>query len=167
MLGTAQVAYAPNDDFSAYLNWIGGDETSSSVSGDSTSSYKHMFDLTTAYDINKKISIGINASIGFNSYDTVKTNWGGVALYLQYNVNERLGVGVRTELFDDTEGSQYLGANYTGITLTASYTSKSGAVTVKPEIRYDGASKNIYYSGENNALVKSQITLGVAFIGKF
>ncbi|MBL4705332.1 MAG: porin [Flavobacteriales bacterium] len=164
---TAQLALTPNDDFSAYINWIGGDEAPSSLTGDTVSAYKHMVDLTTSYSLNEKFTIGFNGAYGFSKYDTTNTNWGGAALYLTYEISDRFGIGLRSELFDDTEGTQYLGASYTGFTLTGSYTTESGAVMIKPEIRYDGSSQDIYYKGANNDVTSSQITVGIAFIGKF
>ena len=164
---TAQLGFTPNDDFYAYVNWIGGNEVAKEDIAPGVSAYKNMFDLTTGYTLSEKFSIGINGAFGFNKIDDVHSNWGGAALYLQYNIVEQFALGIRGEYFDDTEGSQYLGSSYTGLTFTASYTSPSGAFTVKPEVRYDGASHNIYYSGENNSLESSQTTLGIAVIGKF
>lgn len=164
---TLQFALTPNDDFSAYVNWIGGNETDQALLAGDITAYKHMFDLTTSYSIDDKFAIGLNAAYGFNNYNDVKTSWGGAALYLSYAFSERAGIGVRTELFDDSEGVQYLGTDYTGITLTGSFSTTDGAVIFKPEIRYDGAGAKIYYKGENNDLTDSQTTIGLTIIGKF
>ncbi len=164
----AQLSLTPSDDVGVYINWIGGNETPSDVTGDTTDAFKHMADLTAAFSLSEKITIGVNGAYGFSDYDTLETvNWGGAALYLTYAISDRFSIGARAEIFDDTNGAQYLAAAYQGYTLTGSYASKSGAIIIKPEVRYDGASKDIYFSGEDNELTPTQTTVGVAFIGKF
>lgn len=164
---TAQFSYTPNDTLNVFINWIGGNEAPSSVTGDSISAFKHMVDLTASFSLSEKFSLGINSAVGFNSYDGTKTNWGGVALYLTYTITGQTSIGVRGEYFDDTQGSQYLGTSYTGFTITASITDKTGSFIFKPEFRLDKANDNIYFKGVNNSLAKSQSTFGLAFIGKF
>lgn len=161
----AQLNITPVSGLDLYLNWLGGNETPSEDLGDTTS-YKHMFDLTSSYQVNDELTIGINAAYGFNQFDTQKTNWGGSALYVSYQLSEITAIGVRAELFDDSDGTQYLGTSYSGYTLTGSFTPNDNLI-IKPEIRFDQANDPIYYSGDQNNLDNSQLTMGIAFIARF
>ncbi|MEX0812522.1 MAG: porin [Chitinophagales bacterium] len=170
-----QLALSPSDDFELYLNWIGGNEDGSEITGDSTKSYKQMVDLTSTYSVTEKFNIGVNAAFGTYKFDNNNFSaWGGAALYLNYNFTDLFAIGTRVEYFDDDRGVQYLGAKYTGLTLTGIFTLANGAVLIKPEIRHDRSNKNIYsaeISGpKTNGEVKFkkyQTTAGIAVIGVF
>ncbi|MCP4521442.1 MAG: porin [Cytophagales bacterium] len=158
----SQAYIVPADGFEIYLNWIGGNE-------EGTDAYRHLFDLTSSYDVTDRLSLGLNASMGFNriGQDSINTNWGGAVLYAGYELTDNFTLGIRAEVFDDTQGTRNLGAYYEGLTLTGSLTMANGIITIKPEIRLDQASKDIYFIGENNKLTNSQSTIGLSVIGKF
>ena len=163
-----QVSIMPNDDFSLYLNWIGGDEDPSFVTGDSLKSFKHMIDLTTSYAVNKDFNVGVNAAIGFYKFDSQSTKkWGGAALYLDYSLSNQFALGFRAEVFDDVKGVQYVGASYVGYTLTGVITTANEHLFIKPELRFDTSNRNIYFKDDSGSVTDNQFTVGVAFIAKF
>jgi len=163
-----QVSVMPNDNIGLYLNWVGGNEDPSFVTGDSLKSFKHMTDLTASFAVSEKFNVGVNAAFGFYDFDTLDTkNWGGAALYLDYTVSDHFALGLRAEFFDDVSGAQYVGASYVGYTLTGVITTANEHLFIKPEIRYDSSNSDIYFDGDSGKLTNTQITAGIAFIAKF
>ena len=163
-----QMSLTPSEDIAIYINWIGGDEDPSAVTGDSIKSFKHMVDLTASFVITEAFTVGINGAYGFYNFDTLKTkNWGGAALYLNYTMSDNFALGFRSEFFDDVSGAQYLGAAYAGFTVTGIITAANGHLLIKPEIRFDSSNDDIYYKGDSGSVTGNQTTLGIAFIGKF
>lgn len=164
-----QMSVTPNDDISLYLNWIGGNEDPSSITGDTLKSFKHMTDLTAFYAVSEKINVGVNAALGFYNFDTLDTkNWGGAALYFDYTISDHFALGVRVEYFDDVSGAQYVGATYTGYTLTGVIITANEHLFIKPELRYDIANKGIYFADNSGTnFTNTQFTAGIAIIAKF
>tara|TARA_B100000767_G_scaffold275785_1_gene315586 strand:- start:5092 stop:6147 length:1056 start_codon:yes stop_codon:yes gene_type:complete len=107
-------------------------------------------DFTGGLDLSDSFFLGVNATstdlggdIGFS----------GIALYPQVALSESFSIGLRGEIFSETNGG--VGALYTGnldgriedadntsVTITGSYT--NGNFVLKPEFRIDTASANIY-----------------------
>ncbi|MEZ4886320.1 MAG: outer membrane beta-barrel protein [Chitinophagales bacterium] len=179
-----QASLAPSDNFSVYLNWIGGDEYGGgSAFGETKGSFTSLFDLTTSYTIEldttgKSLLLGLNAALGsFKAgddsdfapsapYDADAT-WAGAALYLNYHFTGNSGVGLRAEYFDDPDGVRYFGPlSVFALTLTGDFKVADGAFTFKPEIRFDNSS-DPFFEGEDGALKTSQTTVGAAFIYNF
>jgi hypothetical protein len=163
---------------------------------------RYLYDLTTGYQITDKFYLGLNAAYGYyvannaltkdsikrfasemnSKYakDSSKTklDWGGVAVYANYAINDWLGIGVRVEHFEDYYGVRYIGstggAGTTGkpgainnsITITAPITLANGHFLLKPEFRFDG-SNNYIYENSRGAAIKEQKTIGLATIFKW
>lgn len=164
----AQVSLTPNDNIGIYLNWIGGDEDSSVITGDSLSSFKQMTDLTAYFAVSDKFNVGINAAFGVYDFEGMETmNWGGAALYLDYALCDSFALGGRAEFFDDVSGVQYVGAAYMGYTLTGVIKAADDRLLIKPEIRYDSSNESIYFSGDSGSIADNQTTFGISFIGKY
>lgn len=164
----AQVSTTPIEGLGIYLNWIGGNEDAlDPATADNTDSYKQMFDLTASWSITDKFGLGVNAAYGTYRFTNVTNTWNGAALYLNYQISEKVQLGFRGESFDDSNGVQYLGTSTTGFTITSSIEAANGAVIIKPEIRFDSAKDPIYFSTKDNTLTDSQATIGLAVIGKF
>ena len=114
-----------------YLNLLAG--------GDYT-----QFDFTGGFDLSDDFFLGINATVADAADDA---GFSGVALYPQYSFSDSFTFGVRGEIFSETEGftgafGSVSEADNTSITLTGSYT--SGNFILKPEIRIDTASEEIF-----------------------
>lgn len=177
---TAQVSLAPVEGFNVYLNWIGGDEYGgASAFGDTEGSFTSLFDLTTSFQATQSFLIGVNAAYGSfssgyahpeadNAYSEDAT-WGGGAIYLNLDVNEMLGFGVRGEYFSDPNGIRYPGVPLavTALTLTANIKLANERFLIKPEFRFDTAEQEFFFTDNPAKLSKSQTTLGAAFIYSF
>lgn len=138
-----------------YLNWIGGNEDYSGETG-----YRQLLDLVYTRTISDKYSIGLNAAQGFVQIgDNVKT-WGGVAFYQTITMNDNNASTLRVEFFDDTNQLQYMGTSYYGLTLTHNIILANGHLILKPELRYDNAKNQIYFTKNGNDQIS--ISLGIA-----
>ena len=171
----AQLYLKPAKGFNVYLNYIGGfhddgykvNSNLPGATGAVASSYsgfgpdakysRHLWDLTTGYQITDKFYLGINAAWGFYSGDsTFKSNakarsaalkkdsltilpWGGVAVYANYQITDMIGIGARFEHFQDKYEVRYLGATNNSLTITAPITLANGHLIVKPEFRMDAS----------------------------
>ena len=186
----AQLALIPVSGWNIYLNTAISNEANvrtkpdTKISTDTTGTYA-IFDLTTTYQISPKFFLGMNAVYGsqtggyqqLNSYATgtytdKSTSWGGVALYTNYAISDKFGLGARLETFDNLGGARALvaadgtGVSVNSVTITGNITTGGGHVLLKPEFRVDNYSKNKFIDG-NGKLTKSQATLGMAAIFKF
>ena len=110
-----------------YLNLLAGDGYT-------------QIDFTGGFDLSESFFLGINAT----SADIDGAGkFSGVALYPQLALSETFSLGLRGEIFNDDSG--ILGGgdqDNTSFTITGSFT--SGNLTIKPEIRIDSASAEIY-----------------------
>jgi hypothetical protein len=182
----AQLFISPAKGWNVYLNTAISNEADRKANGkDSTGQYA-IYDLTTTYQITDKFLLGLNAVIGsqtgdyqqrFNpyataTYTTKATNWGGLAVYSNYAFTSKFGLGARYEYFDNSGAARALlaadgsGIVINAITVTGNITIADGHVLLKPEFRLDNYNKNKFVDGDQ-ALVKSQATLGMAAIFKF
>ncbi|MCU0429741.1 MAG: porin [Cytophagaceae bacterium] len=131
-----QVYIKPTDGFNVYLNYIGGDNdelapykiTSAKRYGEYN---RHLYDLTTGYQLTDKFYVGLNAAYGyyvgknsvvedqikaltanaakFKDSSRTRLDWGGVAIYTTYKVSDVFTIGARYEYFEDYFGVRYLG----------------------------------------------------------
>jgi hypothetical protein len=194
----AQVYLAPTDKWSAYLNYMGGDEKNGLSfptlldvpEVDSVKTPTHLFDLTTAYQVTDDFKIGLNAAYGTGKLDTTGFNggvngvdiksasWYGAAVYLNYSVSDKFGLGLRAEHFNDEDGVRYIGSSFgTGVattynefTLTGDIKLADGMFNIKPEIRLDVAGEDAFIKYDSDGVgeaTNTQLTIGTAFIFKF
>lgn len=185
----AQLFFAPVSGWNVYLNTAISNEANvrtvgANVGKDTTGNYS-IFDLTTTYQISPKFFLGVNAAVGsqtggyqqFNPYFTgtfvgSATSWSGVAVYGNYAVSDKFGLGARYEVFDNSDGARALtaadgsGVSVNSLTVTGNITVADGHVLLKPELRIDSYSKGKFIDGDG-ALQKGQTTLGMAAIFKF
>ncbi len=188
----AQLAFIPVAGWNIYLNTAISNEANvrskpdKAIGTDTTGTYS-IFDLTTTYQISPKFFLGLNAAYGsqtggyqqLNPYATgtyvdKSTSWGGIAIYSNYAVSDKFGLGARYEVFDNTGGARALvsadplspGVSVNSITITGNITTGNGHVLLKPEFRVDSYSKTKFVNGDGQ-LTKSQTTLGMAAIFKF
>ena len=185
----AQLFVSPASGWNVYLNTAISNEanvqTLNGKAGDDSTGTYAIFDLTTTYQISPKFFLGVNAAIGsqtggyqqFNPYFTgtsvaKATGWGGVALYGNYAVSDKFGLGVRYETFDNSGGARALtaadgsGVSVNSLTVTGNIAVADGHVLLKPELRIDSYSKDKFQDGDGK-LLKGQTTLGMAVIFKF
>lgn len=172
--GIAQLYLKPMDGWNVYINYIGGfnDDGFKSnqnlpggtvanshypVPGFGGAKYsRHLWDLTTGYQVTDKFYVGVNAAWGMYTGDSLfqagaksariaegtdSTSkilpWGGVAVYANYQITDMFGIGARFEHFQDKYFVRYLGATNNSLTITAPITLANGHLIVKPEFRMD------------------------------
>ena len=110
-------------------------------------------DLTTGWDLSEDFYLGVNATYN----DTDGSGFYGAALYPQFAVSESFTLGLRGEYYAETEfGGEVLEAydnegegSVFATTLTGSFT--SGSLTIKPEIRLDSASEEVFSDLDGDA----------------
>lgn len=176
----SQFFVAPVSGWNVYLNAIVSDEATISVPGvTANNAIYSLYDLATTYQVTPKLFFGLNAAKGFQKGDyqgaggpsSTKT-WGGWALYTNYAVTDKVGLGTRYEYFNNTGGVRGLtdasgnGASVKSITLTGNIKAADGYVLLKPELRIDTYSANKFEKNDGS-LTPSQTTLGMAAIFKF
>lgn len=153
---------------------------------------RNLFDLVGGYQVSDKFYVGLNAAYGFYSLsstneDSLKTDvfkaslenenltpsWGGVALYTTYTINDMFAIGARLEHFQDKYAVRYANTVNNSLTITAPITLADGHLIVKPEVRADFSSDEVYegnFVDPNTGAVsarKNQSTIGCAFIYKY
>ena len=158
-----QVGYA-GEKLSTYLNGQHG-------SYNPSSSNLSQLDLTASYKFTDKFKLGINATHVTLSYDvknTPKQKWSSLVGYLKYDVNDVLALNYRAEYLDNKDNALSLGATNgnTVFANTISATIKHGAFQLKPELRFENSSENIYYNKNTNPK-KNAANFLIAAVYKF
>ncbi len=135
-----------------FLNFIYGNQT-----GNSEATFQ--VDYTGGTDLSDEFFLGINATYN----DTDGSGFYGTALYPQYTISEKLGLGLRAEYF----GFHYDGFDSDTViaaTLSANY--KVDDLTIIPEIRLDSWNDDFYFDNDFEP-TKSLASFLVAAIYKF
>ena len=123
--------------YGQYINLLAGDNYT-------------QIDFTGGVNLTDSFFLGVNATSTDLAGDL---GFSGIALYPQLALSESFSVGLRGEIFNETDGGAaalYSGelatssedADNTSFTITGSYT--NGNFILKPEFRIDTASANIY-----------------------
>ena len=148
-----------NGKFTAYLNYVGGKDTSKTT--------QNQFDLTILSKITDKFGIGFNATIKSVKPEGVSSEkWGGAAVYLNADPTDKFGFTVRGEDFNDKKNATgYFGTSLYEITGTLNIKPMSG-LTIMPELRYDGA-KDPYFTKHDGAGTKSTFSVLLAAVYSF
>jgi hypothetical protein len=154
-----QWSQAINEDVKLYLNYVGGQRPSDSAK-------TKQIDLVVTAKINDEFGIGFNGTINSikfqtnNNYAEAASSWSGAAVYLNYDPVEKLGLTLRTEVFNDKNQLAALGSALSGTSILANTLSaniKLGKFTIIPELRHETAGKNIYFS-KNGASKSSDVS---------
>ena len=95
-------------------------------------------DYTGGFDASDKFFIGINAAYADNDGE----GFYGVDLYPQDTLSESFSLGLRGEYFETMSESVEDDLSVIGLTLTGSYTVDD--LTIKPELRLDSGSEDIF-----------------------
>ncbi|WP_316814330.1 porin [Pedobacter heparinus] len=120
-----QLMVSPVEGWTAYINGLHG--------LDGYGNYSTVVDLTTTYQINEKVKIGLNAANLDAGSD--KFGYTGVALYPQYAFTPSVALGARAEYMNFKGISGAPDASVLSGTLSANI--KAGGLTFIPEVRFD------------------------------
>ncbi len=157
-----QIGYA-GDQLSAYLN---GQHGSYNPSSNNVS----QFDFTGAYKFTDTFKLGINATHVTLSSDlnSSKQKWSSLVGYLKYDATNSFALNYRAEYLDNKDNALALGAanGNTVFANTFSATIKQGPFQLKPEIRFENSSENIYYDKNTNPK-KNAANFLIAAVYKF
>ena len=136
-----------NEDVKLYLNYVGGQRP-----GDSAKTKQ--IDLVVTAKINDELGLGFNGTVNSiklqtNNNYAAASSWSGAAVYLNYDPAEKVGLTLRSEVFNDKNQLSALGSALTGTSILANTLSaniKLGKFTLIPELRHETAGKNIYFA---------------------
>lgn len=117
-------------------------------------------DYTGGFNATDKFFIGINGAYADNEGE----GFYGAALYPQYAINEAFELGLRGEYFSTQSDAANDGTSVFALTLTGSYTVDD--LTIKPELRLDSGSEDIFIDTDLDP-TKSLASFLVAAIYKF
>lgn len=156
----AQYATSSNNDrFKIYLNFAGGDQSDN----------KRLLqeDVVFTYQISKQFQLGGNATwqslriTNDSSHAGQTLNWGGLAVYLNYDPVKWVGLTLRTEYLNDEDG--YLGIQHAfETTLSANF--KIDQLTIIPEFRFDETGKALFErKNEANKQFTASFLLAVCY----
>lgn len=138
-----QWAFRPREtSFSAYLNYIGGEDTSG-IRND-------QLDLVLSYSFNPRFSIAYNGTYSYYRGEGPGAAWWGSALYLNLDCSEALGFTMRTEYFNDKDNLKVFtdktafanGGAIWAFTFSADY--RLGPLRLIPEFRFDRATASLF-----------------------
>jgi hypothetical protein len=186
----AQIAYTGKQD-KFYLNFLYGDQDGKlnkyhNVLGDTSKGTTFQADLTANLSLTDKFYLGINSSYNTSGKGQVFSSNGienntsanspgfyGVALYPQYKFSENSALGLRAEYFKELNGgvssltsNNDFNTHALEFTLTGDF-KVAGPLSVKPELRYDYASENIYTANSSGKPSNNLMSVALATIYKF
>lgn len=183
--GGVKLDYTPNDDFSLMLGVFNGtDLVDFNRDNDYTfgvqfglkgqhvnylggEGFNH-FDFTGGIPFSDSFNLGINATLYKYSLDNEEADFMGLALYPQYDFSDTASFGFRIEFFDETnDATKVFGADEaSNISYTATGSLVFEDLTIKPELRFDDATKPIF-TGDNDNPSDSLFSVLVALVYSF
>ncbi|MFU8789329.1 MAG: porin [Methylobacter sp.] len=138
--------------------------------------HRTMYSVVLSHDITDTLHYTLQHDLGIEeksaSADAAK--WYGINQYLTYDINDKLGAGVRLEWFRDEDGAR-VGAigngntmpggknHYLAATVGLNYSPISW-LTLRPEVRYDHATENDAY---NDGVSNDQLLISADAIVRF
>lgn len=138
----AQYSYALSENIKATFGYVNYRSVDTSKA--------QQFDFVLTGTFSKHFNLALNASLanpklyeGNNKFSQSK-NWCGTALYLNYDANDRFGLTLREEYFDDkySSASAQLDGHVLSTTLTGHIL--VGPIILLPEIRFDHSNSQIF-----------------------
>lgn len=169
----AQLGYATKDSkWKGYLNYQGYYGVSTPTTLNTGTSYvlaKSMSqaDLVINGTLSTKVGIGFNGT--YQSLDLGSTHsWYGIAGYLNYDPNTKLGYTLRAEYFSDKDGVKIntgIGANIVDITLSGNW-KLDNCLTIIPELRVDNSSTDGLFLKDGGS-TKNTVSALLAIVYKF
>jgi hypothetical protein len=163
----AQYSYAASDDWKVYANFVEGKRAQDS-------SRTFQYDLVVTGNLSEQWQWAFNAStfrfkkasLGRSIDKSVAQNWWGVANYLSFTSGKSWLFNWRSEYFSDQDqvgatAASTQGSNIWANTLSAQF--KKGNFMLIPEIRWDQAQKDIFYTS-NGTAAKGAGTFLIAFV---
>jgi hypothetical protein len=123
-----------------------------------------VFDGNAAWTVSDQLNVTFGGDYGDAPHDKFASNtgaaqWYGLTAYAAYTLNSYLIANARGEWYDDTDGFTVAGVHTSIYSATAGVTVKPFPnnnylqyLEIRPEIRYDYATKPIFGSGQHSQL---------------
>ncbi len=149
-----QIFFAPVEGWNAYLNFVTGEANGTEI------------DLTTTYEVNDKLLLGLNAASYTASFSADSAaSFSGAALYVNYGLTDAAAIGLRAEHFRTANGWATLNGSDGNVTaLTLSGNILAGGLTFIPEVRMDMASQDIFLDADGAATSSAlQVVLAAVY----
>ncbi|HET7117549.1 MAG TPA: outer membrane beta-barrel protein [Hanamia sp.] len=137
-----------NDKVKFYLNYQGSYNYAFS---------RTQFDVVLTGTVTNKFSVGYNGTIqSYSSKSESGNSWWGSAVYLNLDPTSVFGITLRGEYFDDQHAIVFpSGTSVFDVTLSPNI--KINNLTIIPELRFDGAQKEIFEKSDGTT-TKSALT---------
>lgn len=156
----ASLGYNPNDRVSLYFNIMSGPENDTAIHAN-----RLLFDWVHTVKLGKDWQLGIGFDYGQENFADSHGNvrWSGAVGTLRHNFNDVFSLGLRGELFDDTNGHRTgIPQSLREITLTPEIRLPAGVI-LRPEIRHDWSNVASFHHGTR----KSQDTVGIGILYQY
>lgn len=143
----AQVSYT-GATTAAYLNFTSG---SNNPASDTNAT---QYDIVVTKKLGDKFGIGFNgtyASLKNDSNGSLDANWFALVGYANYRFSDKVSLAYRIEYFDDKDAAKYGVIDNSIFANTLSLNFKEGNFTFIPEVRFDSASKDIFFKSNGGA----------------
>jgi len=155
-----QIAYAPSDNLSVYVNWMGGNEVPGS-NNEFRSIWDFVFDMTVTDDL----SLQMNVDYGTEEETApggADAEWFGVAVIARYEINKWFTMNTRVEYFKDHSDVRIdagvFGQNLWEFTLTPEFKVRDNMI-VRVEYRHDDSNRLVFSDGAG--MSDSQDTIAI------
>jgi hypothetical protein len=142
-----QISYA-GETSNIYLNFTSGSNNPASETNAT------QFDIVATKKVSDKFSLGFNgtyASLKDDQLASLDASWFALVGYASYAASEKVTLAYRVEYFDDADAAKYLVVDNNIFANTLSLNYKEGNFTFIPEIRFDSASKDIFFKSDGTA----------------
>lgn len=152
----SQVGYT-GDKFSAYLNYVGGNESNLHDTTDAFKNYKSSLGFTGAATLGKKSKGSMAIDFAWHRFRQIASKGDKAThaqyfttyLYSKYNIKDNVGIGARIGYSNNNDlAIPYVAGpakHFIDVTLTSNITI-SDFLSVKPEFRIDYADKKVFLS---------------------
>lgn len=153
-----QIAYAPSDNLSVYVNWMGGNE-----SDDSNNEFRSIWDFVFDMTVTDDLSLQMNVDYGTEEETApggADAEWFGVAVIARYEINKWFTMNTRAEYFKDHSGVRAgtPGQNLWEFTLTPEFKVRDNMI-VRVEYRHDDSNRLVFSDGAG--MSDSQDTIAI------
>ncbi len=130
-----------------------------------------MYSIVLSHDINDKLHYVFQHDFGVTEDGAGAgddSDWYGINQYLTYDLNEKVGLGLRGEWFSDSDGriSGSYGANYYAVSAGVNYTPIEW-LKFRPEVRYDWVDSNGSGGSYDNGNETDQVAISMDMIVTF
>jgi hypothetical protein len=179
-----RVTYTPTDKTSIIFVMTEGSEFPIAVGHNLAASDRKdwwtALDLVVTHKMTDKLSLGLGVDFvntpHLPGYPGHAKQWGGIAGYSSYTLNQYATINTRLEWYNDSSDGYstgaLMGANYfestLGVALKPFAKDKIlSQLIIRPEIRYDGSNNRVFATGDNRPGEKGELTMSADVLFMF